>query len=121
MAIADLPPTSAGRAAPPIRISAGAELRPPIFLFGNYRSGTTITQKLIGLHVTEHVPKFRCAVAHDHQLTALYDLGEGGRHQASDVGNLALDVGTIGPVQVRQRHVPVVDPHLVPFADQSLD
>ncbi|TIS11405.1 MAG: sulfotransferase, partial [Mesorhizobium sp.] len=27
-----------------------AELKPPIFLIGNYRSGTTITQKLIGLH-----------------------------------------------------------------------
>lgn len=25
-------------------------LKPPIFLIGNYRSGTTITQKLIGLH-----------------------------------------------------------------------
>ena len=25
-------------------------LRPPIFLIGNYRSGTTIAQNLIGLH-----------------------------------------------------------------------
>lgn len=37
-----------------------AELKPPIFLIGNYRSGTTITQKLIGLHpdvVTWYEPK----------------------------------------------------------------
>ena len=36
------------------------ELRPPIFLIGNYRSGTTITQKLIGLHpdiVTWYEPR----------------------------------------------------------------
>jgi len=35
-------------------------LRPPIFLIGNYRSGTTITQKLIGLHsniVTWYEPR----------------------------------------------------------------
>jgi Sulfotransferase family len=30
--------------------SSTARLRPPIFLIGNYRSGTTITQKLIGIH-----------------------------------------------------------------------
>src|SRR5436190_10826177 len=29
---------------------AATELKPPIFLIGNYRSGTTIAQKLIGLH-----------------------------------------------------------------------
>ena len=36
------------------------KLRPPIFLIGNYRSGTTITQKLIGLHpdiVTWYEPR----------------------------------------------------------------
>ncbi|AZO29097.1 sulfotransferase [Mesorhizobium sp. M1B.F.Ca.ET.045.04.1.1] len=36
------------------------ELKPPIFLIGNYRSGTTIAQKLIGLHpdiVTWYEPK----------------------------------------------------------------
>jgi hypothetical protein len=36
------------------------QLRPPIFLIGNYRSGTTITQKLIGLHpdvVTWYEPR----------------------------------------------------------------
>ncbi|CDX13997.1 conserved hypothetical protein [Mesorhizobium sp. ORS 3324] len=36
------------------------QLRPPIFLIGNYRSGTTMTQKLIGLHpdiVTWYEPK----------------------------------------------------------------
>lgn len=35
-------------------------LKPPIFLFGNYRSGTTITQKLLGLHpdvVTWYEPR----------------------------------------------------------------
>lgn len=35
-------------------------LKPPIFLIGNYRSGTTITQKLIGLHpdvVTWYEPR----------------------------------------------------------------
>lgn len=38
----------------------GAELRPPIFLIGNYRSGTTIAQTLIGLHpdiVTWYEPR----------------------------------------------------------------
>ncbi|MBS3651676.1 sulfotransferase [Pseudaminobacter sp. 19-2017] len=37
-----------------------AKLKPPIFLIGNYRSGTTITQKLIGLHpsiVTWYEPR----------------------------------------------------------------
>lgn len=43
-----------------------AELKPPIFLFGNHRSGTTLTQKLIGLHpdiVTWFEPRtlWRCA------------------------------------------------------------
>ena len=36
------------------------ELKPPIFLIGNYRSGTTIAQKLIGLHpdiVTWYEPR----------------------------------------------------------------
>ncbi|MBD9373704.1 sulfotransferase [Rhizobium sp. ARZ01] len=36
------------------------KLRPPIFLIGNYRSGTTITQNLIGLHpdvVTWYEPR----------------------------------------------------------------
>ncbi|RWC30031.1 sulfotransferase [Mesorhizobium sp.] len=36
------------------------QLKPPIFLIGNYRSGTTIAQKLIGLHpdiVTWYEPK----------------------------------------------------------------
>src|SRR5262245_22501738 len=36
------------------------ELKPPIFLIGNYRSGTTITQNLIGLHpdiVTWYEPR----------------------------------------------------------------
>jgi hypothetical protein len=36
------------------------KLRPPIFLIGNYRSGTTIAQKLIGLHpdiVTWYEPR----------------------------------------------------------------
>ena len=36
------------------------ELKPPIILFGNHRSGTTITQKLIGLHpdvVTWYEPR----------------------------------------------------------------
>ncbi len=36
------------------------KLKPPIFLIGNYRSGTTITQKLIGLHpdvVTWYEPR----------------------------------------------------------------
>ncbi|MER8464783.1 sulfotransferase [Mesorhizobium sp. M1396] len=39
---------------------AATELKPPIFLIGNYRSGTTIAQKLIGLHpdiVTWYEPK----------------------------------------------------------------
>jgi hypothetical protein len=39
---------------------SAAKLNPPIFLIGNYRSGTTITQKLIGLHpsvVTWYEPK----------------------------------------------------------------
>ena len=37
-----------------------ARLKPPIFLIGNYRSGTTITQNLIGLHpdiVTWYEPR----------------------------------------------------------------
>lgn len=38
----------------------GTKLKPPIFLIGNYRSGTTITQNLIGLHpdiVTWYEPR----------------------------------------------------------------
>lgn len=46
--------------------TAAATLKPPIFLFGNSRSGTTITQTLIGLHpdiVTWYEPRtlWRCA------------------------------------------------------------
>lgn len=44
----------------PTRRRATAELQPPVFLIGNYRSGTTITQKLIGLHpeiVTWYEPR----------------------------------------------------------------
>jgi hypothetical protein len=39
---------------------AAAEMKPPIILIGNYRSGTTITQNLIGLHpdiVTWYEPR----------------------------------------------------------------
>lgn len=59
MAIAELPSTSLWPDWLTRPRTAGA-LRPPIFLFGNYRSGTTITQKLIGLHpdiVTWYEPR----------------------------------------------------------------